>query len=169
MQHLGGLSVISECLHQFQLYQPWAKQVERAIKKRQMSLLEDYTEMLRPFAPILNLKFYQPRLVTLENPRDGKFKYPIHKRRSKTNINIMRAAEDALDAFWKAADAHWKTRTGKTPHMLIKDILGNRTLQRTPLWVEPTRSGDSQQVQYIYLPFSGACHDIDKAITGNFN
>jgi hypothetical protein len=124
MQHLGGLSVISECLHQFQLYQPWAKQVERAIKKRQMSLLEDYTEMLRPFAPIINLKFYQTRLVTLGNPRNGEFNYPIHKCRSKTNINIMRAAEDALDAFWKAADTHRKTRTGNIPHMLIKDILG---------------------------------------------
>jgi hypothetical protein len=167
--HVSQLSVISECLHQFHLYQPWAKHVESAIEKRKMTLLDGYSKMLRPFTPIILLKFYHTRLATLGNPHDGKFDYPIHKRRNKTNVNIMRAAEDALDTFWKAADAHWKARIRRTPHMLIKDILGDRTLQRTPPWVEPTRSRTSPQVDYIYLPFSSAYHDIDKSITGNFN
>jgi hypothetical protein len=167
--HVSQLSVISECLHQFHLYQPWAKHVESAIEMRKMTLLDGYSKMLRPFTPIIILKFYHTTLAKLGNPHDGKFNYLIHKRRSKTNVNIMRAAEDALDAFWKAADAHWKARTRTTPYMLIKDILGDRTLQRTPPWVEPTRSGNSQQVEYVYLSFSGAYHDIDKSTTGNFN
>jgi hypothetical protein len=60
--HISQLSVISECLHQFHLYQPWAKQVERAMMKRKMSLLDSYTAMLRPFTPMIILRLYQTRL-----------------------------------------------------------------------------------------------------------
>jgi len=96
----------------------------------------------------------------------------VHKRRTRNNVETLRSAEASLDAFWQAADDHFRSRTGETPHAVVADFLQERTLQRTPPWEEPEEDLSSTRrpsnVEYIYVPFSNALHDRTKQITGVF-
>lgn len=44
------------------------------------------------------------------DPFDNKYDYPVSKRRSKENVEKLRAAENNLDIFWGKADDHWNGR-----------------------------------------------------------
>src|SRR4051812_30271864 len=103
--HVSQLSVITECLHQFRLYQPWAKRVESAVKGRQKELLGGYIKIFRVWDPTHHSLFYGTGLAGLANLKDGKFFYPVHKRRNQENVKSLRMAEAALDKFWSRADA----------------------------------------------------------------
>ena len=43
-------------------------------------------------------------ITNLGDPRDGKFSYPLNRRRTKENMETMIAAEKNLDLFWEAFD-----------------------------------------------------------------
>lgn len=171
--HISQLSVISECLYHLHLFQPWAKRIKSTIEERKSQLMANYAKTLLGWHPLLVIKFAGTNLPSLGNPQDGKFHYPVNKRRSRENVNAMRSAEAALDAFWKAADGHWRRYARRMPHGMVKHILGERSLQRTPPWVEPLKGrkvlADVQPLDYIYQPFSGTYHDAGKSITGNFD
>ncbi|KAF4961723.1 hypothetical protein FGADI_86 [Fusarium gaditjirri] len=47
-----------------------------------------------------------PDLVRFCEPNLGKFTYPVHRRRNKDNVEMMRRAEWNLDAFWARADEY---------------------------------------------------------------
>ncbi|KAF2877931.1 hypothetical protein BDV95DRAFT_556338 [Massariosphaeria phaeospora] len=128
--------------------------------------------MLRTFNRIRTARFTERSICTLGNPQDGKFRYPAEKRRTRDSTNTMRAAEAHLDAFWDAADTHWLRNVGTTPHTLVKHILGERTIQRTPPWEEnpkPQQPTAHAQDAYVYRPFSATHYDQSKDITGAFD
>jgi hypothetical protein len=85
----------------------------------------------------------------------------------------MIAAEAALDAFWRAANAHWLRYVGTTPIALVQHLIGGRTLQRTSPWTEPSlaRPLTVSPIVASSQPgtFPGHAHDISKQITGNFS
>jgi hypothetical protein len=85
----------------------------------------------------------------------------------------MIAAETALDLFWRAANAHWVRYVGTTPTALVKHIIGDRTLYRTPPWVEPLNKPLTSISHFdapaMMHPFFGHNHDVNQQVTGNFN
>lgn len=88
-------------------------------------------------------------IVPLAMPRDGKFKYPINKKRTKQNTEQMILAEKNLDYFWSKFDANWKKLTRKN----INACFGSHPprkrgeIQRTPAWVEPLQIKPTKQSQ----------------------
>ena len=169
---LSKLSVVSECLRQLEFFQPWAKEVASSVKKRQTELLIEHSITFAQWRPILQTDFSDTTLVALGKP-GSQFRYPVKKRRSQANVQMLRSAETALDTFWAAADARFLECAGTTPHDLIRHILTERSLQRTPPWQEPAKDLQSispeQPAEYIYIPFSYTLHEPAVQITGAFD
>jgi hypothetical protein len=172
--YLSQLSIISECLHHFHLFQPWARKIESAIHDNRFRFKANYDKTFAKWGKLITLsgKFVDSNLFKLGNPRDGKFYYPVEQRRTRDTVSAMRAAETALDAFWEAANRHWLRYVGTTPAALVKHIMGERALQRTPSWIEPNYNpnfvGTEDTMLSSSVPFFGHSHDIDRQVTGSF-
>jgi hypothetical protein len=167
---LSKLSIVTECLRQLNFFQPWARRIAYNVKRRQTKLLIAHCLNFSKWNCILKTSFEGTELTELGRPGGSKFRYPVKKRRSQVTVDVMRAAETVLDAFWAAADARFKDCTGTTPHDIVRNIIEERTLQRTPPWVEPPKVVSSvEPVDYIYIPFSNTLHDPSKQITGAFD
>ncbi|KAF1836260.1 hypothetical protein BDW02DRAFT_616470 [Decorospora gaudefroyi] len=170
---LSSLSVVSECLHQLHVFQPWARKIEDDMELKKDELRSQYTECFKGWLPILRVKFEGSLVYQYADPTDGKFDYPLHRRRNKQNVDIMRRPEENLDAFWEAVDKHYRSRTASSQHDLVAQLLRNdRAIQRTPAWEEHTKSKkpvDATSAEYVYQPFSRVYHDKAKQITGNFS
>jgi hypothetical protein len=171
---LSQLSIMSECLHQIHQFQPWARKVESHIAQHRYRYAVEYDSIFRKWGTINNMhyKFCDRKLFKVGNPKDGKFDHPADQRRTRETVSTMIAAEIALDAFWKAANAHWMRYVGTTPTALVKHIIGDRTLHRTLPWVEPLNrslmSISEPEASTMIYPFFGHTHDITKQVTGNF-
>jgi hypothetical protein len=169
--YLSQLSVATECFHQLQLFQPWARKVKHTVELRTTSLFIAYAQSFAKWHNVLSTKFVGKKMYDLGKP-GAKFYYPAHKRRTRAHVESMQAAEASLDAFWHAADEVFQKEAGRTPHNIVADIIEQRTLQRTPPWVEPiskTGSASSEILEYISVPISNDSHDQSKQITGIFD
>jgi hypothetical protein len=79
-------------------------------------------------------------ITQLAMPGDRKFDYPIEKKQTKQNTEIMRKAEKNLDLFWTKFDANWKRLAGKNIDNCMGDHAPRKRgpqKERTALWVEP--------------------------------
>ncbi|KAK5017276.1 hypothetical protein LTR39_001635, partial [Cryomyces antarcticus] len=121
---VSDLSVMSQCLHQLHLYQPWAVSIETGIDMRRDELRADYDKETSGLAEINNKNFEGTSLANLGTPSDGKFYYPVDKRRNRENTEAMRQAEENLDAYWQAVDRHFLSKAGKSPYEAIKHLTG---------------------------------------------
>ncbi|OJJ95933.1 hypothetical protein ASPACDRAFT_35201 [Aspergillus aculeatus ATCC 16872] len=140
---IGDLSILTKCLGELALYQPWARSwVHSSVAHKWFE--EDYKKMTQPMCQIFD-KIGEAILdtkdasqaVVLGDPSGGQFAYPIEKRRTKENVAILRQAEARLDAFWRLIDEALADRLpGTASHKaLFSQSCG---LQRTPEWEEPT-------------------------------
>jgi hypothetical protein len=135
-------------------------------------LRSNYNRLFDGWSAIVNTKFEGSLIHQYADPTDGKFNYPIHRRRNRQNVEARRKAEFNLDAFWAAVDVHYQTHScGKTQHDMVIDLLrSDRTVQRTPEWTDPEKSAKSEPIdEYIYQPFSAIFHDRASQVTGNFD
>jgi hypothetical protein len=154
-RQISFLALMSECIRQIDLFQPWASTFESQMAEEATSA-KLREESNRSGARVLAL-FQQKspdQAVSLAIPSDGRFKYPVDKPRSKKNVDIMRSAEQALDSFWATYLKHLTDRKALTP--AIKNVLLRRQPQRTLEWVEPTpkvRSNDP--APDLSTPFGG--------------
>lgn len=64
------------------------------------------------------------------------FEYPPLGKTQK-NVDKIRAEEAMLNTFWREADQHFLTTTGKTLIGLMEDRITEREIQRTPPWQPP--------------------------------
>jgi hypothetical protein len=170
---LSSLSVVSECLHQLHLFQPWARKIEDGMDKtKNAELMNNYQRTFGGWAPILAVNFEGSHIYQYADPSGGKFNYPVQRRRNKQNVEILRKAEANLDAFWEAVDRHYKTNANeKTQYDVFAHLLGgDRAVQRTAEWVEQDRSKKPlSKDEYVYQPFSSIFHDRTNQVPGNFN
>lgn len=184
---LSTISVLAECLHQLESFQPLSGLVEAVMRldedESKSKMLMNYTDAFGDWIPLLDTEFDNTQIYRLADPSDGKFAYPVNRRRNKANVEAMRQAEANLDAFWSAVDTHYKTKAvqgrctccahpvGSTHIDLMSALLNSdRTLQRTPEWVEPETSEKpaTEKVEYEYQPFSSVFHDPMTQVTGTF-
>ena len=75
-------------------------------------------------------------LLTLGDPADGKFYYPIDKRRARDTVEALRKAERALSTVWMFYYQELPT-TSEFCKMLIELL----RVRRTPKWIEPDPGG----------------------------
>lgn len=135
---ISDLSVISECRRQISLYQPWAATFEDAMVKRMDDIKADFGRTVSGWRQF-NKSFKGTSLAVLGNPSDGKFFYPVDKRRTRENTEAMRTAEHNLDRFWERVDKFLIEEDGMYLHQAVRDLLDKRILRRTPEWVEPVK------------------------------
>ncbi|THC90947.1 hypothetical protein EYZ11_009597 [Aspergillus tanneri] len=137
---ISDLSVLSECLYQIELYQPWAATFENGFAERCDEIRKEYSDLVRGWSDFL-ISFEGTRLGDLGAVEKRRFYYPVEKRRNRENVELMRSAEANLDAFWLAVDNHIPIKCGMTrrnaTYRTLSRISGK--LQRTPVWLEPDR------------------------------
>jgi hypothetical protein len=104
---LGNLATITECLRQLELYQPWASTFEPMMTverfetlrsdydKQSMSVEESIGRALAAFDRNPGLG----QMGRLGAPTEGRFLYPIGKRKNEQIVAALRKAENDLDQF----------------------------------------------------------------------
>jgi len=132
---VADLSLISECLRQISLYEPWASSFETEAVSRQDELTTKYIQRTNRMQE-LDMALKRTSLADAD-PSDGKFFYPIEKRRTKENTEAMRKAEKALDTFWEKLDKYTLQKIDVPRDALMHLLSDHRILRRTPNWVEP--------------------------------
>lgn len=115
---LTDLSIITECLRQASL---WSQSPDvktgRVDACRCKVTLDDgfhafskwYSALQDDYSPPLDLVF----------PLQGKLNYPEHKKRARDTVTTTRKAEQNLDHFWLALDAHFERKTGVAQYTSI--------------------------------------------------
>lgn len=101
---------------------------------------ENYFSLTRGWKVFLK-NFEGTSIGALGAIEDGRFHYPVDKRRNQENVRQMRVAEENLDKFWRAVDAFIPISSGATRENAVYDMLSKISgrLQRTPKWVEPEK------------------------------
>ncbi|POS75154.1 hypothetical protein DHEL01_v206455 [Diaporthe helianthi] len=146
---IGDLSIIAQCMHQLELYQPWANGFESQSLDYEESHKKAYSEQNANWTALI-VAFRTERsanadkVVHLGRPSGGRFDYPVDKRRTLQNVDKMRQAEANLDAFWETIDTIMKKRGTRVEGTAVEKLLSQgRVLQRTPEWVEPPKAEHS--------------------------
>jgi hypothetical protein len=129
------------------------------------TIKKDFEQRFRPKRGILEA-MRDENLVALKDLRDPvkmTSDYPVSKRRTKENVDKLRAAEANLDLFWGRIDALLSAKTNNLQGTRLGQLLSQpRALQRTPEWVEPEPNKDKARTaqpgglaaEMLYKPFS---------------
>ena len=140
---------------------------------KKYELLVQYQKTCQGWRSFLDIKLENSQLYKHADTTDGKFNYPIYRRRVKQNIGIMRKAEANLDAFCNAVDQHYRSEAASSQHdLVVHRLSGDRAIERTPAWREPEkkkRTAIEPSLEYVQRSFSTVYHDAAKQITGTFN
>ncbi|RYP74945.1 hypothetical protein DL771_002729 [Monosporascus sp. 5C6A] len=140
---IGDLAIISHCIGQLDLYQPWARSFETASLDRADDIKTDFEERTRVWSMVMET-FRDRNLIQvahLGTPSDRRFAYPYEKRRTKENVEELQRAERHLDEFWAAIDRVAYAKCGSLKGTAVQRVLSQpRMMQRTPDWVEPPPS-----------------------------
>ncbi|GJJ74586.1 hypothetical protein EMPS_06944 [Entomortierella parvispora] len=133
---ISDYSLLAEVQRQIQLFQPWASTFEHDAVERTKIIRPRYIARTKRLAQVEEA--FGSIDTSVADPSDKKFYYPADKRRTKENTLAMQKAEKNLDEFWDMVDRTLlktvnNSKNGEWTCLLPPD----RTLQRTPDWVEP--------------------------------
>lgn len=166
---IGDISIISQCQRQLDAYYPWSRGFSNAMKGCIDDLIQECHIETDP--RVIKVRAISDennmiKAVTIGDMSNGRLAYPIDKRRTKENVEILRRSEASLDAFWACVDQTIHSVVGELGNSAVLPLLSeSRVIQRTPEWVEPTRkpkreatvpTNDSNS-EAIYKPMSVLC------------
>ncbi|OAA59576.1 hypothetical protein SPI_05774 [Niveomyces insectorum RCEF 264] len=146
---VGDLSILSQCLHQLDLYQPWANGFESKAAERQEDIADEFGRRTAAWGKMVAAlaETNLTEAAKLGAPTGGRFTYPFEKRRTKDNTAVLQQAERHLDAFWASIDRLLYVKADNLQGTATRRLLTlPRIVQRTPNWVDkpqpaPTTSG----------------------------
>ncbi|GJJ74588.1 hypothetical protein EMPS_06946 [Entomortierella parvispora] len=141
---IGDYSLFAEVQRQIRLFQPWASTFDRYAAEREAISRSNYIKRTRRMMQVDEA--FKSINTSAADPTDKKFYYPVDKRRTKENTLAMQKAERNLDKYWDEIDRLMlktanDSKNGKWTCLLSSD----RTLQRTPDWVEPAPAVSVQE------------------------
>lgn len=146
---IGDLSIISQCRAQLDLYQPWANSFDHFFYTDWKDKLEEeFLERTRPWGQMLATFRNLRGASKLAEPSQGRFAYPVEKRRTKESVAALRNAEANLDAFWTKIDELMRSGVRDLKGTATERLLSQpRVFQRTHEWIEPavTKSRNKKQ------------------------
>jgi len=141
---IGELSILSECLHQLDIYQPWARTYDTMLTEDRAKLFQsEYYRHVEDTENLMtrSLNLCGESLGRLGAPTHERFSYPIDERMTKENVATLRVSESNLDAFWQRLDTHMTKVFGPVKRTAIQRFLALPfALQRTPALVEPRKA-----------------------------
>ncbi|KAI1645504.1 uncharacterized protein F4817DRAFT_343539 [Daldinia loculata] len=140
---IGDLAIISHCISQIDLYQPWARSFEMASANMSDDIEDEFKKRIKTWGmfteAVRDRNLVQ--IAQIGNPSDRRFAYPYEKRRTKQNVEELRRAEQHLDQFWAGFDRVISTKCGGLKGTAVHRVLSQpRVIQRTPDWVDPPPS-----------------------------
>ena len=168
---IADLSVFSQCLHQIELYQPWAATFETRMVEQEDELTKDYLSTQKNLQGYFNAPF-GVAITKLGTPLDSRFDYPVNRRKTRENREAMIRAEKNLDQFWHAVDRVLSSRKAFSPRMA--KLFSQSALERTPEWKEPSKPASPTTIQSddtstLVKPFSelqsGSTEHEDSTLT----
>ncbi|MCJ1332510.1 hypothetical protein MMC10_009203 [Thelotrema lepadinum] len=124
---LSDLSVLLLCVRQIQLCHPG-----HATKVGTVVGCGEYCEDLKKtdkYIHALESRNLGKMITGLGDPKNGRFSYPVNKRRTGDNVKKMMEAEKKLDLFWEALDK--KMRRIKAISPFLEQTITQRHLHRT--------------------------------------
>ncbi|KAI8299595.1 hypothetical protein K4K61_010474 [Colletotrichum sp. SAR11_59] len=160
---IGNLSIISQCISQLDLYQPWARSYMSKMVDREDGLKKEFAVQTAGRAKAMAVLKESNVLpaARLAEPSNNGFAYPSEKRRTKAVTATLVEAERKLDAVWVAVDRLILEKAGGLWMDAVRHVLEhNRSLQRTPEWVDEPATGEKKpkptdvQTDMIYRPLS---------------
>lgn len=162
---IGDLAVISEGLRQIHFYEPCIDTFKNMVGDKVEAVKKDLGERTDNWESIVGVfDGCEGDLAQLGEPSSNKFCYPDDKRKTKENVEAMRAAEKHLDAFWAVVDGNMRSKYGeKVDETALGRLLQSRTLRRTPEWVEPDAKeplNNHADVDEIQRPLSELYFDL---------
>lgn len=101
--------------------------------------------------------------VKVGNITGGRLVYPIDKRRTKENVELLRRSEASLDAFWAFIDQMLHSAVESFDESAVPPLHSqSRVIQRTPEWVKPIKNSKREAIELttdsnseaIYKPMS---------------
>ena len=148
---IGSLALISEALRQVGSYSPWAQTFESALVRKQGDILKESLPKSRKWDHLRHTTDgeEQGNITRLGIPTQARFRYPVDKRRTKGNVEAMRAAEANLDTFWSTVDDNTEKQFGNDLDGTAwkKLFARSRAVRRTPPWVDPTNGAKEQKTK----------------------
>lgn len=160
---IGSLSIISQCISQLDLYQPWARSYMSKMVDREDGLKKEFAVQTAGRAKVMAVLRESNVLpaARLAEPSNNRFAYPSEKRRTKAVTATLIEAERNLDAVWAAVDRLILGKAGGLWMDAVRHVLEhNRSLQRTPEWVDEPATGEKKpkptdvQTDIVYRPLS---------------
>lgn len=146
-QDISYLSLLSECLRQTHLFEPWAATYheESEILHVQDVLNSQFKDLEREIRPVETVNF-SAQLRRMPSAI-AECQYPVYKKRTAANVDAMQSAETLLDQMWDAFLAEMEQQNALNTH--VKNVLFSqgRPLQRTPDWVEPVKPINERALQ----------------------
>lgn len=100
--HIAGaivnLSIISQCMSQLDLFQPWARSFDNMVEK-EAGIKQEFADRIKPWAKMMAALQDKSlsRAAKLGDPSDKRFFYPAEKRRTRENTETLRRAEQNLE------------------------------------------------------------------------
>lgn len=158
---VGDISILSHCCRQLDNYGPWGRGFAAAIYGCIGDLIEESNAEQRPWCPKLHILTDDATItpaLKMGDISEGQLAYPVDKRRTKENVEILRRSEASLDAFWGSVDQKIHSKVGKLDGSASMRLLSQpRPLQRTTEWVDPIKPGKGKETapaEAIYKPMS---------------
>lgn len=102
-------------------------------------------------------------LVKLGTPADGKFAYPVGKRKTQANVATMRDAEHNLDTFWHGFDNLMESSQDPSKGTFDSVLKQGRSLQKTAPWIESAPQASRVTIEDLYVPFSQLCSSSEQS------
>jgi hypothetical protein len=156
---IADLALLSECQHQISLFHPWAASFENEAASQMTELQTGYAKRTKIMSDI-DRTLKQFSFSDLGDPSDGKFFYPVDKRRTRENTEAMQRAEEHLDHLWEKLDSHFLKKMDMSQHAALQRLLSDRILQRTPSWAEPAVPTE-RQVEELCKPLSQLYFELE--------
>lgn len=160
---LSDYTIMSECVRQLELFEPWAATFEAG-----MADLDTATMLEREYEVSVSksgpLAAWKPSEKTCAlGAKLANIRYPVDKAPTKGSVDAMREAERLLDDFWEAALQEFEL-SGLITKRLSK-VLHEKPPERTPVWVGPlkteTRTAKQCNDDLAAHPFNGGVHDAN--------
>uniref|UniRef100_L2GJ91 Uncharacterized protein n=1 Tax=Colletotrichum fructicola (strain Nara gc5) TaxID=1213859 RepID=L2GJ91_COLFN len=103
---IGSLSIISQCISQLDLYQPWARSYMSKMVDREDGLKREFAVQTAGRAKVMAVLRESNVLpaARLAEPSNNRFAYPSEKRRTKAVTATLIEAERNLDGVWDAVE-----------------------------------------------------------------
>lgn len=164
---IADMGVILEGVRQVQLLHRWEIPLHKLRSTQTRSVSEEMKNWQKPWGRWkIALERNSQVLSKHGAPLGRRFHYPVEKRRTCENVNLLRKAEADLDLFWSKVDQ------AIGPELLKGTALGRlmstpRTLQRTAPWVEKLKpvspnihSSRASIAEELLQPFSQVYLDL---------